>query len=135
MLNHTIITANMDTILAPAQPNDKPHLCDDGFWGPHEYSQPLDRSSPYLAWIPSLKAYADPAFQQYTKLDPTLARLNFEDHPLIPVTLDAPSTSSLESTSTTIPGLPAKPKVSQPSKANLHHLYGVSDSLRDTVKA
>jgi hypothetical protein len=60
------------------QQNDHPHPRNDGWWGPHKYlilAQPLDRSSPYLAWIPALAAHDDPL----------LLKLNFEDHPLIPV--------------------------------------------------
>jgi hypothetical protein len=136
--NRVIIAANADTIWSRKYSNDQPLARSDGWWGPHEYSilpHALDRSSPYLAWIPSLNAYSNSSFREWTSLDPTLVNLSFEDYPLNPVTDTMPPPPSLpQSTPPSIPGLPPKPVAIERTRSTLHNLYCVPDSMRDILK-
>jgi hypothetical protein len=138
--DHIIVGANTDKIFATALPSDRPLPRSDGWWGPHEYAvvpQFLDKSSPYLAWIPSLEEYAHPEFQRTTGLDPTLLRLNFYDNPVLPVVGDplSPSNDVVgRLASHNIPGLPTKPQACQLSKPRLHQLFRTSSSMRTVIK-
>jgi hypothetical protein len=136
--DRSIIAANTRTIWSRTQANEKPIPRADGWWGPHEYSilpQPLDRTSPYLAWIPTLEAYTDPSYSCSLKIDYTIMLMDFNKFPLVPVTPDALSTSSATDTAhATIPGLPSKPNANQPTKSTLHHLYRIPDLMCNLLK-
>ena len=133
-----IVAINSVTIFAPTRPSERPLPRSDGWWGPHEYAilpQPLDESSPYLAWIPSTAAYLDPLFQRQTGLDPALTCLSYERYPLLPVT-DIPSTrvSVPRSSGHNITELPAKPDITRPSKSRPHQLFRTSSDFRNIVR-
>jgi hypothetical protein len=138
--DHIIVGANTDVIIATAIPSDRPLPRSDGWWGPHEYAvvpNLLDKSSPYLGWIPSLEEYAHPEFHRNTGLDPTLVRLNFDDYPLLPVVCDpvSPSNEAVgRLASHGIPGLPTKPQACQISKYRRHQLFRTSSSMRTVIK-
>jgi hypothetical protein len=137
---HIIVGANTDLIFATATASDRPLPRSDGWWGPHEYvvvPQLLDKSSPYLAWIPSLEAYAHSDFYRNTGLDPTLVRLSFDDYPILPVVGDplSPSNKAVGPVASHgIPCLPIKPQACQISKSRRHQLFRTSSSMRTLIK-
>jgi hypothetical protein len=130
-----IIGANTDVIWVRTLPREPVAARSDGWWGPHEYAvlpQTFDRSSPYLAWIPSLTAYEDPDFSRHTGLNPSLALLSFVRFPLREPSSRATHSGSHEKLRD-IPGLPSRPQALQPSKVDLSFV-STSDEMRSLVK-
>jgi hypothetical protein len=131
-----IIGANTGVIWAKTFPAEPIAARSDGWWGPHEYvilPQTYDRSSPYMAWIPSQKAYEDSNFFKYTGLDPSLALLSFDEFPLVPVPKFSTTPAELGHIPHTIANLPPKPQVVTPNKAHLS-FFNTSDDMRAIVK-
>ena len=133
-----IISVNADTIWAPVRASDRPAPRLDGWWGPHEYAilpHPLDLSSPYLAWIPSLKSYDETHFHNETGCDPTLVRITFDKYPLSPIDdSDLPSQPPQPFVGQ-VAGLPNKPRVLRPTRVHLHTLHVASSSMCAIAKA
>jgi hypothetical protein len=109
----------------------------DGWWGPHEYAvlpQSFDRSSPYLAWIPSLNSYNDLQFFRYSGIDPTIIRLDFMHHPLVPVSgyyHPVPPTAALSRYPCS--SLPSKPTTAT-RKTTVLDFCSASDAMICVVK-
>ena len=131
------IATNTEEIWPRLSPGEKACPRADGWWGPHEYAvlpQPFDWSSPYLAWIPSLKAYDDPQFDRRSGVDPTIIHLDFNKYPLIRVSgfydsvPPTPKTPSLRH-----PSLPSKPRHSIADAAILDFCTA-SDAMTRIVK-
>jgi len=140
--NHSFVTIATNTEEIWPSPsaaeNASAHPRTDGWWGPHEYAvlpQPLDPSSPYLAWIPSLNSYDDLQFSRYSGLDPTIIRLDFIHHPLVPVSgyyHSVPATSTALSRHSSLPSKPTGARAT--SKTQLLDFCSASDAMTRVVK-
>jgi hypothetical protein len=131
------VAINVDYIWPETRPEDKACARSDGWWGPHEYAilpQSYDRSSPYIAWIPSLSAYRHPDFARLTGLDPAIMLMDFVAFPLVPV----PGHSTPGHIPSTVqpplhPSLPTKPGVSDIKAPDLD-FCSASHSMKQVVK-
>jgi hypothetical protein len=130
----TVVAANTDVIWSKDVRQEQAAARVDGWWGPHEHAilpQSLDRTSPYMAWIPSQASYNDYRFSEYTGLDSTLALISFVQYPLS-ITND-PSTSPHQSGLPPIAGLPSKPQYVNPQKTD-HSLVSTSNEMRAVIR-
>jgi hypothetical protein len=131
-----IVGLNTDIIWSPTSSNDPVGPRSDGWWGPHEYAvlpQPYDKTSPYLAWIPSLAAYDDPRFEAFTGLDPSILRLSFQDFPLVTTSASSTVSPSSPQGRANVPHLPPKPQAIDTGRVELSFV-NTSDAMRAIVK-
>ena len=130
----TVVAANTDVIWIKDIQQEQAAARVDGWWGPHEYAilpHKLDRTSPYMAWIPSQASYNDCRFSEYTGLDSTLALISFVDYPLS-VTSD-PSTPPQPLGLPPTAGLPPKPQYINPQKTD-HSLVSTSHEMQAIIR-